>query len=255
MRLAGVQLPVTSNVQKNLAAITRAIEFAAREKADILVTPEGSLSGYTPKFDAIATAEAMGVVARRARAANVALVLGTCFADTDGARYDAQRFYDREGNYLGFHSKILLCRRMLEPQQKGEVDFFKSAPLRTFQLQGLTVGGLICNDMWANPEWTPMADPHLARQLAEMGARIVFLSVNSGQSEGEELTLHRAFHESNLRLRARSTKLWLVVANASDPTGRRESNCHSGVLAPDGHWVVQADPKGEQFFVADIMAE
>ena len=39
--------PVRNDVQKNLEAITRAIEFAAREKADVFVTPEGSLSGYS----------------------------------------------------------------------------------------------------------------------------------------------------------------------------------------------------------------
>jgi len=255
LRVAGAQLSVRNDVQKNLEAINRAIEFAAREKADVLLTPEGSLSGYTSSFDAAATDRAMMVVSQRARRANIALVLGTCFTDAEGTRYDAQRFYDRQGNYLGFHAKTLLCRWMADPKRKGEVDTFKSAPLRTFQLQSVIVGGLICNDMWANPEWTPMPDPYLARQLGALGARVLFLSVNSGQDEGEALALHRAFHESNLRLRARSAKLWVVVANAADPLGRREANCHSGVLAPDGHWVVQADPKGEQFFAQDIVVE
>jgi predicted amidohydrolase len=255
LRVAGAQLPVTKDVQKNRAAIMRAIEFAAREKAEVLVTPEGSLSGYTAEFDSAATAQALETVCQRARLAKLALVLGTCFVEPDGTRYDAQRFYDQEGEYLGFHAKILLCRFVADPKRKGEVDSFKSVPLRTFQLHGLTVGGLICNDMWANPEWTPMADPHLARQLGDLGARVVFLSVNSGQDEGEALALHRAFHESNLQLRSRSAKLWVVVANACDPQGRREANCHSGVLAPDGHWVVQAGPKGEQFFAHTIVVE
>jgi predicted amidohydrolase len=255
LRVAGAQLPVTKDVQKNLEAITRAIEFAAREKADILVTPEGSLSGYTARFDAAATARAIEVIVQRARRANLALVLGTCFSDTDGTRYDAQRFYDREGDYLGFHAKILLCRWMPDPKRKGEVDSFKSAPLRTFQLDGLTVGGLVCNDMWANPESTPMPDPHLAQQLAEQGARVVFLSVNSGQDEGEALALHRAYHESNLQIRSRSARLWVVVANACDLQGRREANCHSGVMGPDGRWVVQSDPKGEQYFAHTILIE
>ena len=255
LRAAGAQLPVTKDVQKNREAITRAIEFAAREKADVLVTPEGSLSGYTQNFDAAATAQAIEAVVQRARQARVALVLGTCFADAGGARYDAQRFYDREGGYLGFQAKTLLCRWVADPKRKGEVDYYKSAPLRIFDLCGLTVGGLICNDMWANPEWTPMDDSHLARQLAGLGARVIFFSVNSGQEEGEELALHRAFHESNLRLRARSAKVWVVVANASDPHGTREANCHSGIMGPDGHWVVQADSRGERFFAETIMVK
>jgi predicted amidohydrolase len=255
LRVAGAQIPVGRDVRQNLEVLTRAIQFAAREQAEVLLTPEGSLSGYTHEFDAPATAQALESVVRQAREANVALVLGTCFADADGARYDAQRFYDRAGNFLGFHSKILLCRRVADPRAKGELDFFKSTPLRTFTLQGLTVGGLICNDLWANPEWTPMADPHLARQLAGLGARVVFLSVNSGQAEGDELALNRGFHESNLRMRARSAKLWMVVADACDPQGQRASNCPSGVLSPDGRWVVRVDSPGEQFFAHTIEVE
>jgi predicted amidohydrolase len=252
LRVAGAQIPVTRNVEKNVEAITRAIDFAAREKADVLVTPEGSLSGYTHEFDVAATADAIDLVVRRANEKQVALVLGTCFAASDGARYDAQRFYDHNGKYLGFHAKVLLCRHMTEPGKTGELDYFKSAPLRTFDLNGVTVGGLVCNDVWGNPEWTPMADPHLAQQLSSLGAHVVFASVNSGEAEGDELALLRAYHESNLSIRARSAKLWFVVANASDPNETRDVNCRSGVLAPDGHWVVRADPKGEQFFAQTI---
>ncbi len=255
LRVAGAQIPVSREVRKNVEAITRAIQFAAREKADVLVTPEGSLSGYTHEFDARATTQALEAVVRKAREMNVALVLGTCFAEADGSRYDAQRFYDRTGNYLGFHSKILLCRRVADPNAKGELDFFNSTPLRTFALQGLTVGGLICNDLWANPEWTPMDDPHLAQKLAAMDARVIFLSVNSGQAGGDELELNRGFHESNLRMRARSAKLWIVVADACDAQGQHASNCPSGVLGPDGRWAVQVDSRGEQFFVHTIEVE
>ena len=89
LRVAGAQLPVRNDVQKNLGAITRASELAAREKADVLVTPEGSLSGYTHNSNAAATAQALAVIVQCARQAKVVLVLGTCFSATDGARYDA----------------------------------------------------------------------------------------------------------------------------------------------------------------------
>jgi len=78
LREAGAQLPVRNDVQKNLGAITRASELAAREKADVLATPEGSLSGYTHNSNAAATAQALAVIVQRARQAKVVLVLGTC---------------------------------------------------------------------------------------------------------------------------------------------------------------------------------
>lgn len=255
LRVAGAQIPVTRDIRRNVETLTRAIEYAQREKADVLVTPEGALSGYWTGFDAEATNQALEGIVARAKAANIALVLGTCFADENGTPFDAQRFYDRTGTYLGFHSKILLCRSMSKPGAAGEADYFKSAPLRVFRLHGLTVGGLVCNDMWANPECTPMPDPYLARQLAGMGAKVVFHSVNAGQDDGENWPLFHAFHESNLRLRARSSKLWFIVVDAADPDGKKRSNCPSGVVGPDGHWAVQVKPEGEQFFAHTIEVE
>ncbi|MFO0888189.1 MAG: carbon-nitrogen hydrolase family protein [Isosphaeraceae bacterium] len=193
LRVAGAQMPVTRDVEKNVATILRAIDFAAREKADVLVTPEGSLSGYTAKFDREATTRGIETVVKHAREARVGLVLGTCFGDVGGPAYDAQRFYDGDGHFLGFHAKTLLCRSMREPGREAEVDHFRTEPLRTFRFNGVTVGGLVCNDLWANPEWTPMPDPYLSRQLAEKGARVVFHSVNAGQDEGEDLALVRGF--------------------------------------------------------------
>ena len=44
IRVAGAQIPVVNNVVKNVETLTRAIDYAARQEADVLVTPEGSLS-------------------------------------------------------------------------------------------------------------------------------------------------------------------------------------------------------------------
>ncbi len=215
----------------------------------MLVTPEGSLSGYTHEFDDAALSRALLEMLNRARQGHLALALGTCFEEpADHEPYDEVRLYDQNGAYLGFHAKILLCRKVAEPSAKGEIDFFKTKPIRTFQLNGLTVGALVCNDMWANPEWTPQDDPHLLQQLSRLGARVVFLAVNSGQSEGKELSLVRQYHEANLRLRARTARVWIVLADAADPRGELSSQAPSGIVDPDGKWVVMANPKGEQMF-------
>ncbi|MFN3484576.1 MAG: carbon-nitrogen hydrolase family protein [Planctomycetota bacterium] len=255
IRVAGAQIPVTRDVRANREALFRALDYAAAEKAEVLVTPEGALSGYWPGFDARATREALEEVVRRAAERKIALVLGTCFEENDGRRYDQQRFYAKDGTFLGFHAKILLCRRVSRPAEKGEIDFFHSKPLEVFALESLRVGGLICNDLWANPEWTPMEDPHLTQKLAQGGARIVFHSVNSGQGMGDELELNRAFHEANLRLRARAGRLWIVVADAADPEGAKASQCPSGIVGPEGRWVLKVSEPGERFFAHTIHVE
>jgi predicted amidohydrolase len=253
LRVAGAQIPVVGDIKRNLSAISRAIDYAIAEKADVLVTPEGSLSGYTHEFDDAAVSRALQEAVRRAREGHLALALGTCFEESsDHQRYDEVRFYDRDGAYLGFHAKILLCRKVADPSAKGEIDYFKTKPLRIFELNGLTVGALVCNDMWANPEWTPQDDPHLLQQLSLLGARVVFLAVNAGQSEGEEFALIRQYHEANLRLRARTAKTWVVSADAADPSGELSSQAPSGIVDPNGNWVVMTKPKGEQMFAHTI---
>src|SRR5262245_42082348 len=115
LRVAGAQIPVGRDVAANVAAIARAIDYAAAETADILVTPEGSLSGYTHEIDQEAVARGLTEVLRRAREAKLALALGTCFREEDGHIYNEQRHYDKEGGFQGFHAKILRCQRMARP--------------------------------------------------------------------------------------------------------------------------------------------
>jgi len=251
IRVAGAQVPVTNDIEDNTAGILRAIEWARSEDADILLTPEGSLSGYTPHFDIRAVRQALERVTSAARAAKVGLALGTCFVEAGDHRcYDQIRFYDATGQFLGFHSKILTCGSLTVPPA-GEINDYAFAALRTFELQGTCLGGLVCNDMWANPECTPMPDPHLSQQLARRGARIILHAVNGGRDGSPWSDVGFQYHEANLRMRARAGHVWIVTVDSCFPLGLRCS-APSGVIAPDGHWVCRTDPHGEQFFSYSI---
>lgn len=251
IRVVGAQLLVSKDVQLNLASILRAIERAEAERANILLTPEGSLSGYTPKFDVREVQDALKQVTSAAHQASLGLALGTCFVETgDGQCYDQLRFYDPGGRYLGFHSKTLTCGSLTDPPV-GEINDYASTPLRTFDFMGICVGGLVCNDMWANPSCTPMPDSHLSQELSNMGARIIFHAVNGGRSESDWSDLVWQYHESNLRMRARGGKVWIVTVDSSFPPHLRCS-APSGVIDPDGYWVCRAEPQGEQFFAYTI---
>ena len=215
LRVAGAQLPVTDRVAENVAALERALEFARREDAAILLTPEGSLSGYTPRFDQTEVEQALAHITGLARAAGVGLALGTCFVEAeDEKRYNQLRFYDREGAYLGFHAKVLRCGT-LEEQPQGEINEYAPAPLRTFHFHDLMLGGLICNDLWANPGCTPQPDPHLTQDLARMGAQVIFHAVNGGRNGSEWSRVNWAYHESNLRMRAHAA----IVASRARAVG------------------------------------
>jgi len=73
----------------------------------------------------------------------------------------------------------------------------------------------------------------------------VFHSVYSGAS-----MQHVPFHESNLALRAKEGKLFIAVANAA--VKGRPVNASSGIVTPDGDWLIRCRRRGRQFAVADI---
>jgi predicted amidohydrolase len=252
LRVAVAQIPVSRDVSTNVETISRAIDWAIDEKAEVLLTPEGSLSGYTHQFDQKQVEKGLEKLVDKASGAGLALALGTCFVEPDDGRcYNQIRFYDGAGEFLGFHNKILRCGTMTKPT-KGEINHFAARPLRTFQLKGITVGGLICNDMWANPGCTPMPDPHLSQQLADMGAKIIFQSINGGRDGSDwSRNVYWPFHETNLRIRARTGKVWVVTSDNCHPTNI-PCSAPSGVLRPDGHWAAVAPDQGEHFVVYTI---
>jgi predicted amidohydrolase len=252
LRVAAAQIPVTRDVDKNLAVILRAIDGAVAAGAEILLTPEGSLSGYTPEFDREKVKKALAKVVQKASDGGLALALGTClFEPDDGRCYNQIRFYDRSGEFLGFHSKILRCGSLTEPP-RGEIDDYAARELSTFEVNGIRVGGLICNDMWGNPACTPMPEPHLSQQLSRLGAKIVFHAINGGRNGSEwSENVHWPFHESNMRLRAQAGGLWIVSADNCAP---QDIPCSapSGVLGPDGRWKARAPRQGEHVVVFTI---
>ncbi len=252
LRVAGAQLAVKDDdVLGNVDSILRALGHASAEGADILLTPEGALSGYHNRFDKDEVAQALQVVVHAAAAAGIGLALGTCYEEDDGQRYNEIRFYDKRGGLLGFHTKTLRCASLADPS-KGEIESFGVRGLQVFSFEGVTVGGLICNDMWANPGCTPMADPHLSQQLADRGARVIFHAVNGARDAGEHSqSVVRSYHESNLRLRALAGKVWIATVDNAFPESLPNS-CTGGVISPDGDWVTRAPQQGEAYYTYTI---
>lgn len=246
LRVALAQLAVTNDIPANLAALRRAITFAASEKADILLTPEGSLSGYTHLFDPRDAAAGLQEITAQARQSRVGLALGTCFVEADGRCYNQIRFYLPDGTYLGFHAKILRCGDFSSPP-RGEIEHYAPHPLGTFQFLGTKVGGLICNDLWANPACTPVPDPHLSQQLSQLGARIILHAVHGGRDGSPwAREVNWPFHEANLRMRARAARVWIATVDSSHPV-HLPCSAPSGFVDPEGNWAARAPASGEQF--------
>lgn len=251
LRCALAQIAVTDDIQDNFCRIERALRHAAKEKANILLTPEGSLSGYNHTFNRGENRRALKEVEALAASLHVGLALGTCNEEDDGKCYNELRFYDPEGNFLGFHTKTLCCGSMTEPST-GEINHYHTKPLRTFNFCGLTIGGLICNDMWANPQCTPMPDPHLSWQLAKMGAKVIFHAVNGGNDGSAFITdTIIPYHFSNLKMRAEASGLYIVsVDNAG--VNNYTVTCPGGVISPEGKQIFALRSKGEDLGTFEV---
>ncbi|MCL5669981.1 MAG: carbon-nitrogen hydrolase family protein [Acidobacteria bacterium] len=259
LTVAGFQILASKDVQANERAIHQAIDQAAGVKADFLLTPEGSLSGYYPDFDRVAVADAVERLAQHAKELRVGLLLGTCYKEMEeetprsvaqqlGASaqrheycYDQVRVYAPSGEYLGAYSKILLCSPIYHPGT-GEIRHYVTGTLRTFTWDGICFGVLICNDLWATPGCTITPNPYLAWRLRTMGAQVIFHAVGTA---GTPL-FFRSYQESNESLWAMMLHIPIVTTNAND--GITPSNCRAGVITPDGERQCLAHDMGEQFF-------
>ena len=81
---------------------------------------------------------------------------------------------------------------------------------------------------------------------------MIFHAVNGGR-DGSEWSTGTVwdFHESNLRLRARAGRVWVVTVDNCLPT-HIPCSAPSGVIDPEGTWVCRAERQGEQFFAHTI---
>ena len=250
MRITLAQIPVLNDVGKNLSELKEAVLVASNDKADILLTPEGSLSGYTSKFNKQEVKDALAEVTAFASHHNVGLALGTCFYEDDWVCYDELRFYLPTGEYLGCHTKTLLCGNLDEPPV-GEINEYGVMPLRVFDYMGIKIGGLVCNDMWANPFWTPGDDPNLVKKLSRLGAKIIFHTVNGGRDDSDfTQNTVKTYHEVHVLMKAKAHNVFIATVDNAYPTHIGTSS-YGGVVSPDG-WLHKMKGIGRQIDTVTI---
>ncbi len=237
VRVSGVQMVVTPKLADNLEKILFHIEHS---DCEFLVFPEMCLTGYHGDFSDKTVRAAWRQIAAACRHAYVTAIVGTG-AREDNATFIQSRIYADDGELLGTHEKLVPTMNDRAFCQPGD-------ELRVFRHHSVTFGCLICNDLWVTPGCGPYPDPRLSYQLGKKGAQIIFHSINSGTS-----AIHLPYHESNLKLRAIESKLYIVTANAASPDA--PINAPSGVMSPKGEWLVRCPLTGEQQYVQDIELE
>lgn len=234
LRITGVQMNVKPSKGENLPRILNLIE---RSDADVVVFPKMSLTGYNNDFSDTRTTEAWRQIAAACRQHYRAAVVGTG-ARNEGHAYIQSRIYGDEGELVGTYEKLVPTEPERQWARPGD-------ELRTFDLKGVTVGCLICNDLWVAPGSGPYHDPRLSLQLGQRGVQVIFHQARTG-SDSE----YGAYFDSNIRLRAKESGCYIVSVNTASNNG--PLNAASGVVSPEGEWIAQCPRTGEQTFTCDI---
>ena len=148
-RVAGAQLPVSTNIEFNKKEILKAIDWAKENEVSHLLTPEGSLSGYGYKWsdnlDEIQ--DALKEVEEHAKGLEF-LHLGTHLQENEWEgkinRNEIRHYY--EGNLFEITLKSYCIPNDASAPRDPET------PLRVFPIKGnnrpASAIGMICNDMW-----------------------------------------------------------------------------------------------------------
>lgn len=219
------QIPVVWSVGDNEAAI--ASTFAAASSGDVILTPEGSLSGYPARGEEeaprLATIDhgqvraSLDRLADSARAARVTLWVGVCRPagamlanEAVGLRHDGSPLVYRKAN--------------LATVERGR--FVAGDQLPVFEVGGSAVAVQVCREARFSEQWLTLADHGAA----------VFLHPDNGIAlPGWAFEVWRSL----LVARAHETQRFVVSANAAHP----DQHAPSLVLAPTGQ-IIDELPRG-----------
>ncbi len=200
----------TKAAAENVRLFREAIDRTVKEKADIILLPEGiTVVGTGKKYADVAeavpgpTTEALGESARKKNAWIVAGIY-----ERDGiAIYNTAVLIDRNGKLAGKYRKVYL------PREEIEAGITPGSSYPVFQTDFGTVGLMICYDeMFADP----------ARALALKGAELLLLPIWGGNT-----SLGKA--------RAIENRVFIAASGYDYPTYIRD---------PDGEILAQAHERG-----------
>lgn len=237
MKVALIQMDVAAGrPERNFERAAALLEKAAAEKPDLIILPEMWNAGYDwSKVDEAAdvdgrqTRQLLSSVARRH---GVTIIGGSIlYRDSQtGRTFNTMLVMDADGQEVARYDKIHLFRRMDEHRYLSAGHAF-----RTFAVQGVTVGVMICYDL---------RFPQLSRKLAYMGAHVL---VNVAQWPTSRLTHWQVL----LRARAIENQVFMIGVNRVGESLGTPFPGSSMVIDPFGE-VLLAGGEQEQIYTVRL---
>lgn len=222
--LANVRQP--SSEEESVELATAAIAEAGRRDALVVCFPECFVPGYRwlgavrPSQNAAFLERALQTVAASAKAAGVAVVLGTERATERGLQISAC-VINPDGTIAGWQDKA-----QLDPSEEP-IYPARGSERRVFTVGPLTFGVVICHEGWRYPE--------TVRWAVRRGAQVVFHPHASVYEAGAFVPTtfadpRNTFHEKAVLCRAAENTCYFASVNyASEGSGTT-----SAIARPDG---------------------
>ncbi len=240
LRVAAAQMKFVDSIDGNLDKIEKTARRAARRKADVVLFPEASTTGYGFDFTKLKRGDLRSALARLreiARERGIHLLVGTpVFKGRKLA--NCLVHFDREGRVRHCYAK---CQ--LTPSDQRV--FTPGNAVSLFDIDGIPATAIICHER---------RYPELARLACMAGARIVFhpnagmdaLTVSKKKRGGADGIAARAFENA----------VYYIFANSVGPQGGGKwSAGDSKIVAPDMRFLKLADNENETLIVADLDLE
>jgi predicted amidohydrolase len=232
LKIAGLQTPGTlRDVEANLRELAAAAAEAARNGAELLITPEMFLTGYVvgDTLPELAAQDFLGQVRELATQHGIAILLGAP-ERTDRGVHNAAYFVDDRGDLLSCYRKTHLFgeldRRQFLPgdQLFGVVDF-----------RGVRIATMICYDV---------EFPETVRAAALAGAHLI--AVPTAQMEPFAFVA-----EQLVRTRAWENQVYVAYINHDGVEEDISYVGRSSIVAPDAT-VLDSVGRGTQLVYATV---
>ena len=232
-RVAAAQIPVSADLDENLATILNALSAAAAAGAVLAVLPEAALTGYAPVIGHTrrpaewpAVQAALDAVARRAGELGLWAAVGADY--WDGAAWrNSCWLYDTAGGLAARYDKVHLFPPDRPHYRGGDVQM-------VVDVNGVVVGLQVCYDL---------RFPEGYRALLDRGAQVV---VQGFYGLGD--SWKRPVMAGHLRSRAAENGCFMVAANVAG-AGQIVT---SQIIDPQGVVLAEAEPDVPALVTADL---
>ena len=225
-RIALANLPYPTSPDDAVTRVQEAVGHAGATGAGVVCFPECYVPGYraqgwnVPSIDAGFLERAWSAVAEAAKAAHIAVVLGT--ERSEGGVLPAALVINADGSIAGVQDKA-----QIDPSEEGIYVAAPNPARRVFRAGDLTFGIAICHEGWRYPE--------TIRAAARQGAHLVF-HPHFHWAEGDSYRPTtfadpaNSFHEKALLCRAAENTCYIASVNYAT----EGSPTTSAVVNPDG---------------------